>query len=90
MLAFLTNLGITGPVTSSSIRLFGNGGKMLPENNAISRPDDLLENAILVEDGGDGNFSGGDYFLFYADGPDEWIKDSVNKKFTHQKNLYSQ
>jgi len=87
--AFLTNLGITGPVSSASIRLYGNGGKMLPENNAVSRPDDLLENAILVEDGGDGNFSGSDFFLFYADGPDDWIKDSVNKKFSHQKNLYS-
>jgi hypothetical protein len=87
--AFLNNLGITNPVSSSAIRLFGNGGQMLPENNAAARPDDLLENAILISDGGDGVLNGNDYFLFYAPGPDRWIKDSANKKFVHQKNLYS-
>ena len=87
--AFFNNLGIQGAISAAAIRLYGNGGKMLPENNAAPRPDDLLENAILVEDGGDGNFNGSDYFLFYADGPDAWFADSVNKKFFHQKNLYS-
>ena len=62
---------------------------MLAESNRSPRADDLLENAILVEDGGDGNFSGTDYFLFYAGGPDEWIPDSLNKRFIHRKNLYS-
>jgi hypothetical protein len=87
--SFLNSLGIQGAVSSASIRLYGNGGKMLPENNAVPRPDDLIENAIQVEDGGDGTFNGADFFLFFADGPDEWIRDSVNKRFSHQKNLYS-
>jgi Peptidase family C25/FlgD Ig-like domain len=89
-IAFLNSLGVnTASLASNSIRLFGNGGFMLPENNAAPRIDDLEENAIQVVDGGDGNFNGNDYFLFFATGPHQWIKDSVNKKFTHRKNLYA-
>jgi hypothetical protein len=87
---FLTALGIQLPIPSASLRLFGNGGKMLPEANSVARPDDLLENAIQVLDGGDGQFDGKDYFLFYADGPDTWSPDMGNHRFSHQKNLYSE
>ncbi|HLF47207.1 MAG TPA: type IX secretion system sortase PorU, partial [Chitinophagaceae bacterium] len=88
--AFLSALGFnTTNLSSSSIRLFGNGGGMLSEANADIPMDDLQENAIMVVDGGDGIFNGNDYFLFYANGPDLWLKDSVNKKFTHRKNIYS-
>ena len=63
---FLNSLGIsTTNIASGSIRLFGNGGAMLPENNAANRSDDLQENAIQVVDGGDGIFNGNDYFLFF-------------------------
>jgi hypothetical protein len=89
-LPFLQALGVnTGNISSSAIRLFGNGGQMLAENNAVVRADDLTENAIQVFDGGDGVLNGNDYFLFYATGPDAWIKDSANKTFRHQKNLYA-
>lgn len=89
-LPFLQSLGVaTGNLPSASIRLYGNGGAMLPEANASPRPDDLVENAIWVADGGDGQFGPGDYFLFYAPGPDTWVADSVNRLFTHRKNLYS-
>jgi hypothetical protein len=87
---FLTKLGINASnLSSSSIRLFGNGGAMLPEACSGSKTDDLEENAIQVIDGGDGVFSDNDYFLFYSNGPDVWLKDSLNKRFSHQKNLYS-
>ncbi|TMI84351.1 MAG: type IX secretion system sortase PorU [Bacteroidetes bacterium] len=88
--AFLSSLGInTAGLNSGSIRLFGNGGGMLPEANSTPRLDDLEENAIMVVDGGDGVLSGADYILFFSSGPDVWLKDSVNKRFTHKKNLYS-
>ena len=88
--ALLNSLGIaTTNLTSNSIRLFGNGGAMLGENNSLARPDDLLENAIEMVDGGDGIFNGSDYFIFYAPGPHYWEKDSVNQRFKHRKNLYS-
>jgi len=89
-LAFLNKLGIpTSGLSSAAIRLYGNGGHMLSEANAGSWRDDLQENAIMVVDGGDGILNGSDYILFYATGPDKWINDSVNQRFIHQKNIYS-
>ena len=87
---FLKTLGInTANLNSSSIRLYGNGGAMLPENNALPRTDDLAENALDMEDGGDGIFNNNDYFLFYAPGPNHWESDSIHHSFTHFKNLYT-
>jgi hypothetical protein len=80
-------LGQTNTINSAQIRLFGNGGTMLYEANAVQRYDDLQENAIEVYDGGDGVFGIGDYFLFYANGPLEWLKDSANQQFHHRTNL---
>ncbi|HZE84600.1 MAG TPA: type IX secretion system sortase PorU [Puia sp.] len=88
---FLKSLGInTDQLSSATIRLYGNGGQMLPEACSGSRTDDLEENAIDVEDGGDGIFNGSDYILFYAPGPHAWIKDSLNRQFSHRKNLFSE
>ncbi len=88
--AFLQALGISvSNLSSTAIRIFGNGGGMLAEANNSYRHDDLMENAILMVDGGDGIFNGADYFLFYANGPDEWVKDSANQSFRHRKNLYA-
>ncbi len=87
--AFLSSLGININIPSSSIRLFGNGGRMLSENNSVARTDDLHEDPIQMFDGGDGVFNTNDYFLFYTPGPDEWIKDSLQSSFHHQKNIYS-
>ena len=88
--AFLNNNGFSGSsISSAAIRLYGNGGQMLDEKNNGIYHDDLLENAIDVVDGGDGLFNNNDYFLFFAQGPDKWLNDSLNKKFNHQKNIYS-
>ncbi len=89
-LALLNSLGVsTGSLSSSSLRLYGNSGQMLAEANNGPWTDDLYENAILVVDGGDGILNGPDHILFYAPGPDKWIKDSANQRFTHLKNIYS-
>jgi hypothetical protein len=82
-------LGNSGAITSGNIRLFGNGGTMLYEQNYVARPDDLVENPIEMHDGGDGVFGSGDYFLFYANGPIEWTKDSSKQQFHHRTNLYA-
>ena len=87
---FLASLGLNSAnLPSSSIRLYGNGGAMLPETNAEPRKDDLYENAIEIVDGGDGLLNGQDYFLFYAAGPVVWTKDSANRRFNHALNIYS-
>lgn len=72
---FLKNeLGISNldNIDPRSIRIFGNGGRMLPERNGDARPDDLLENAIRVVGEEDGKFNTGDFILFYAVGPKPW------------------
>ncbi len=86
---FISGLGVTpSTVNPANIRIVGNGGNMLSENNAVPRPSDLLENAILVSSGGS-TFGTGDYAVFYGVGTQAWIKDSINQMFTHQNNLYT-
>lgn len=75
-------------INPAMIRVFGNGGVMLQESNARPRADDLVENAVAVIGGSDGAFNPGDYVLFYANGPNEWVKDSINQRFAHRNNLY--
>lgn len=66
----------------ASMRVYGNGGHMLSENNAVSRPSDLIENALLITDNGASA-------VFYAVGPTAWQVDTVSKLYSHIKNLYS-
>lgn len=90
-IAFLGKLGLnTSNLSSSAIRIFGNGGQPLPEAANGVKIDDLFENSIWIEDGGDGILNGNDFILFYAQGPHPWIKDSVQRTFRHQKNIYSE
>ncbi len=86
-----SKLGITPEsINPANIRLFGNGGQVLSESNADQRADDLVENAIQLQLGADNQFNEGDYILFYASGPHTILKDSLNKKFTHTFNIYSE
>ena len=88
--ADLTAMGVNvASVNSANLRLYGNGGGMLPEKNSDFRHDDLQENAIEVVDGGDGKFDNGDYFLFYGEAPDKWAPNAAGTLFNHQKNVYS-
>lgn len=88
--AFFAAAGIPlNNISSASIRLYGNPGLLPAENNALPRQDDLMENAIMLFDGGDGIFNNSDYFIFYTPGTNRWLKDSINSRFSHQKNLYS-
>jgi hypothetical protein len=88
---FLQTLGLNPQgISSASIRLYGYEGGMLPENPGAPRPDDLVENALWAEDGGDGVLDNNDYLLFFANGPHHWIPDAGNRSFRHVKNLYSE
>ncbi|HEY1032276.1 MAG TPA: hypothetical protein VGD89_10930, partial [Flavipsychrobacter sp.] len=84
----INKLGAGGSISSANIRLFGDGGNMLSEDNSVARKSNLTENAIWVNDGGDGVFNEGDYVIFYAKGPTGWTADMTNKVFAHSKNLY--
>ncbi|GAB3502851.1 type IX secretion system sortase PorU [Spirosoma knui] len=71
------------------LRLYGNGGAVLPQLNAVQRPGDLLENAIQVSGEADGRFDLGDAVLFFGQSPHTIRYDSLNRRFTHQINPYS-
>lgn len=86
---FLQKAGFSLRLPAASIRLFGNGGGVLPESNQVVPADDLRENAIEVVDGGDGFLDATDHFLFYAPGADQWVYDAVSGQFRFQKNAYT-
>jgi hypothetical protein len=86
----LTGMGMDlSSVDPANLRVYGNGGGMLPEANAVKRIDDLRQIPIQVVDGGDGHFDPGDYLLFYGEAPDKWTLNYNTKLFAHQKNLFS-
>jgi len=70
----------------AKIRIFGNGGGMLPEANDKFRYDDLQENAIRVVGEEDGVFNQEDYILFYGMDPNVW--QNVLGFFTYYVNYY--
>lgn len=73
----------------NDIRIYGNGGGMLPEANSTNRYDDLIENAIFINDqNGNGKFEADDYFLFYGTSANTWSYNDALKSFTHLQNIY--
>lgn len=88
---FLQNMGMDmSSINPDNIRLYGNGGGMLPELNSVSRPDDLVENAIAVQTAVPGTFGPSDYILFYGEGPNTWTYNNASvPKFQHSLNIYS-
>jgi hypothetical protein len=82
--SFLQQLGINlNNVNPQSIKIYGNGGRMIPLSNAVDYPSDLEENAIQIVGGEDGSFDNNDFILFYAEGLDNFSQEN----FTHL-NLY--
>ncbi|NVO21435.1 MAG: type IX secretion system sortase PorU [Bacteroidetes bacterium] len=76
-------------INPQDIRIYGNGGGMLPEYNAVKRFDDLQENAIEVVGESDGRFDAGDLVLFYAKGPVNWRYNSSQKLWESYQDPYS-
>lgn len=74
--SFLQQLGFNVNVDPRKIKIYGNGGRMLPLLNSTAYPMDLAENAITFIGEEDGVFNDGDYILFYAEGVDNWNEES--------------
>ncbi len=87
----LSDLGInTSNLPCGKIRIFGNGGGMLPKLNSDFRHDGLQENAIkVVDNNSNGIFESGDYILFYGQSPDRWNYNETDGRYHHQKNIFS-
>ena len=75
--SFLQSLGLNTNVDPRTIKIYGNGGRMLPLLNDTEYPFDLEENAIQFIGEEDGNFDNSDYILFYAEGVDTWNAESL-------------
>ena len=75
--SFLQSLGFNVNVDPRNIKIYGNGGRMLPLNNSLPYSDDLVENAIQFSGEDDGVFDNSDYILFYAEGVDTWNAESL-------------
>lgn len=74
----------------NQFKIYGNGGTPLTEIIANYRPDDLIENAILVMDINENNqLDGNDYILFYAEGPHQISTNNVGN-VAYQLNPYSE
>ena len=90
-LSDLQSLGInTTNLSVSSIRLYGNGGGMLPRLNSDYRDEDLQENAIeIIDNNNNGIFEVGDLILFYGQNVSQWTPyNNFIGKFNHHKHLY--
>ena len=88
--SFLQQLGLnTSTIDPRKLKIYGNGGRMLPLSNSIDYPYDLTENAIQVVDESDGVFNNNDYILFYAEGVDTWNEESqTNTNLYDTKSYY--
>lgn len=87
---FLKKAGIdASKLNPQNLKIYGNGGGLLPQANNIPRPIDLIENAIEVIGENDGKFDTSDYIIFYAESPHQATYNIDNQQFTHQNNPYS-
>jgi hypothetical protein len=73
---FLESLGFNTNVDPRNIRIYGNGGRMVPLLNSSLYPNDLEENAIQFIGENDGKFDNQDFILFYAEGLDTWSAEN--------------
>ena len=87
--AFLTKLGInTSTINPQNIRIFGNGGNMLPQIINDFRYSDLQENSIYVEGENDAVFNDTDYVLFYGTGAHSWTVNPGLQTAFHVQNIF--
>ncbi len=87
---FLTNAGINlSGIDPRTIKIYGNGGELLGEIMNLSRPNDLVENAVYIEGENDGVFDNNDFILFYGRSVNNWSYDTLSNTFNHMVNYYT-
>jgi len=85
------NISLSSIGNINSIRIFGNGGRMLPEDLTQPRPNGLEELARYVVDvNGNGAFDPEDYVLFYGVSTRGWDYDPTTKRYSHYFSYYSE
>ncbi len=86
-----TTLGVDpSSFNLNALAIFGNGGGMVPDKNADTRFDDLVENpALVVDNNGNNKMDDGDFLLFYGQMADARVYNPASVAFNHRKNLYT-
>lgn len=89
----LVNAGINvNGLDPSTIRIFNNGGEVLPKNLQTERAQAPIENAIMIKDqGAPGSFDQGDEIWFYGKSVHEWKWNSLptKQRYEHYRNPYT-
>jgi len=75
-------------IDPGKIKIYNNGGRELNLSNSAATIDSLVENAIIVNDGGDGVFDILDYIIFYGKSVHNWDYNAGNDKYNHYVNRY--
>jgi hypothetical protein len=83
--AQLKQMGVSLPINSSKIQLFGFDLSALSEKVPSNMPPGNQEMSIEVKDGGDGIFDEIDRFIFYAPGNIVWEKWGTDLQWKHKK-----
>ncbi|HET6245981.1 MAG: type IX secretion system sortase PorU [Bacteroidetes bacterium] len=85
---FIKNMGLNpDEIDPRNLKIYGNGGGMIPFANNKARIDDIIQNSIFVNGESDGKFDSTDYILFYGQDPNRWTLNT--DIFVHHLNLYS-
>lgn len=88
--SFLEGAGINlAGVDARTIKVYGNGGIMVPEVPSMPRPEDLQELAVYFEGDGDGTFDQNDFIAFYGNSINGWLYDTTYRTYNHYINPYS-
>ncbi len=82
----LQEYGLQNP---ASVRVYGSGARILPENFSQGHLDDLQPVPVYMHKGSDGMFGPGDFILFYAHGPVSWEYQAEENMFIHRLHPYS-
>ena len=77
-------------ISPDRIGIYGNGDGRLPQWNGAFRIDDLEETHMKGVGMEDGRIDPGDYFLWYAEGPDQWKYDMTERVYHMDKNIYDE
>jgi len=72
----------------SSIKMYNNGGRMLPRDLDEERPDSLVEIPVYIQGGDDGQLDERDAILFFGKGAEGWSYDSTTGFYSHYTHLY--
>lgn len=75
----LSSMGVAvSSINPKNIRIYHNGGGVVPVKNNAFRHQDLVEIPVYVHGENDGSFDENDYILFYARGPVTWEYNDIN------------